>query len=83
MAALLSPWKSNPKDVLPTVERMKEISAEKDQSKRQAMMTPVENKVYLSVYQTCAKCHDIDNDPKFDLFTYWPNITHTGLKKKK
>ena len=27
----------------------------------------------------CAKCHDPDNDPHFDLFTYWPKVNHSGL----
>ena len=47
------------------------------------MLTEAENLVYLGVYQTCAKCHDIDNDPQFDLAAYWKNVAHTGLKKKK
>ena len=38
--------------------------------------------VYLRVYQVCSKCHDIDNDPHFDLAVYWPKVVHTGLKKK-
>ena len=38
--------------------------------------------MYLGVYQVCSKCHDIDNDPQFDLDAYWPKVVHTGLKKK-
>jgi hypothetical protein len=26
----------------------------------------------------CTKCHDGDNDPKFDFKTYWPQIEHKG-----
>ena len=44
-------------------------------------MTEAENRAYLGVYKTCAHCHDIDNDPKFDLTAYWPNVVHSGLKK--
>jgi hypothetical protein len=29
-----------------------------------------------SVEYTCRRCHDGDNDPKFDLATYWPKIKH-------
>jgi hypothetical protein len=25
----------------------------------------------------CAKCHDHENDPHFDLYTYWPKVYHT------
>jgi hypothetical protein len=28
----------------------------------------------------CAKCHDHENDPHFDLYTYWPKIFHTYPK---
>ncbi len=27
----------------------------------------------------CIRCHDEDNDPKFDFSTYWPQIMHNGL----
>lgn len=81
-AIVLSPWKADGKGLLPSAAKMEEMLKEKDPAKRQAMMTESENRVYLSVYQTCAHCHDIDNDPKFDLTKYWPNITHTGMKKK-
>jgi hypothetical protein len=27
--------------------------------------------------QVCRKCHDGDNDPRFDLELYWPQIRHT------
>lgn len=81
--ASLSPWKLDGKGLMPPQNKLEAMMKEKDPGKRQAMMTEAENRVYLSVYQTCAKCHDIDNDPKFDLTAYWPNIAHTGLKKVK
>jgi len=79
--ASLSPWKVNGKGQMPSVEKLNAMMKEKDPGKRQMMLDESENRVYLSVYQTCAKCHDIDNDPKFDLASYWPNVVHTGLKK--
>jgi hypothetical protein len=82
-AAILSPWKVDGKCLLPSAAKMEEMLKEKDPAKRQSMMTEAENKAYLSVYQTCAHCHDIDNDPKFDLTSYWPHVAHTGLKKAK
>jgi hypothetical protein len=82
--AILSPWKLDGKGQLPSTERLEAIAKEKDQTKRQAMMTEIENRVYLSVYQTCAKCHDLDNDPHFhELADYWPKVAHSGLKKAK
>jgi hypothetical protein len=80
-ALLLSPWKVDGKGMMPSTTKLEAMLKEKDPAKRQGMMTESENRVYLSVYQTCAKCHDIDNDPKFDLTAYWHNVAHTGLKK--
>lgn len=82
-AALLSPWKVGGKGGMPAPTKLAAMVAEKDPTKRQGMMTQDENRVYLTVYKTCATCHDIDNDPKFELAAYWPNVAHTGLKKKK
>ena len=28
----------------------------------------------------CMKCHDPENDPKFDLNKYMPKIWHSGMK---
>jgi hypothetical protein len=78
----MTPWKVGGKGHLPTVERIEAMLKEKDTVRRHEMMDPVENRTYLAVYQVCAKCHDIDNDPKFDLLTYWKDIVHTGLSKK-
>jgi hypothetical protein len=82
-AALLSPWKAGGNGLLPSVAKMAAMEKEKDPRKQESLLTPGENQVYLGVYQTCVTCHDIDNDPKFKLYTYWPQIVHTGLKKKK
>lgn len=30
----------------------------------------------------CMQCHDLDNDPKFDIWTYLPKIYHSGLKNE-
>jgi hypothetical protein len=81
-AALLSPWKTGGKGMMPSAAKLELMVKEKDPSQRQSYLTEAENTVYLSVYQMCARCHDIDNDPKFDLSVYWPNVAHTGLKKK-
>ena len=28
--------------------------------------------------KTCIACHDLDNSPKFDFDTYWPQVAHPG-----
>ena len=80
---MLSPWKAgNPKAKLPSLAKFEAMSKERDPQKRDSLLTKDERQAYQGVYQTCSKCHDMDNDPKFELFDYWKNIAHTGLKKK-
>jgi hypothetical protein len=80
--AALSPWKVKGQGAMPAVDKLEAMVKERDVAKREAMLTEAEQRVYLSVYQVCSKCHDIDNDPHFDLAVYWPKVVHTGLKKK-
>jgi hypothetical protein len=67
---------------MPAVDKLEAMVKERDVVKREAMLSDAERLVYLGVYQVCQKCHDIDNDPHFDLAAYWPKVVHTGLKKK-
>ena len=80
--ASLSPWKVQGKGMLPPPDKLAEMDKESDPTKREALLTPAEQPVFLSVFQVCARCHDIDNDPHFKLEAYWAKIAHTGLKKK-
>lgn len=82
-ALVLSPWKIDGKGMMPAASKLEEMLKEKDPAKRQGMMSEAENRAYLSVFRTCFHCHDTDNDPKFDLTAYWPNVVHTGLNKSK
>jgi hypothetical protein len=67
LRAAMSPWKTNPQDVLPLPATMqKGINA----------MNPAERAVFLSVTDMCMKCHDLDNDPNYKLDVYWPKIIH-------
>lgn len=80
--AALSPWKVNGEGAMPPVEKLEAMAKETDVTKREAILSPAENQVYLRVFEVCHKCHDLDNDPHFHLEAYWPKIVHTGLKKK-
>lgn len=80
--AALSPWKVNGQGAMPPAATLEAMVGEKDVTKREAMLGEAEQRAYLGVYKVCAKCHDMDNDPHFDLAAYWPKIAHTGLKKK-
>ena len=33
-----------------------------------------------AVSAMCMKCHDTENDPKFDFYEYMPKIYHSNMK---
>ena len=35
----------------------------------------------MRIAAVCMRCHDGDNDPKFDAWTYLPKIYHSNLKQ--
>ena len=37
--------------------------------------------VVNAVSGLCMKCHDTENDPKFDFYEYMPKVYHTGMKR--
>ena len=78
----LSPWKSKPADRLPDPETMEEIGKvrEVDRAPLTAKLTASQRKVADNVFGMCRKCHDGENDPKFDLYTYMPKVYHSNLK---
>ena len=81
-AASLSPWKAGGPGLMPTADKLAAMVAEKDPTRKEAILNGNEQRVYNAVYKACLQCHDIDNDPHFDLAAYWPKVAHTGLKKK-
>ena len=77
----LGPWKLTPEDKLPTLEFLKKM-AETPEAERGKIEIPnnIQHVVRALDGQVCRKCHDLDNDPKFDIWTYLPKIYHSGLK---
>jgi hypothetical protein len=65
--AAMSPWKAAPGDILPTPGTIQ---------KGVEGMTAHEKAIYLRVHDMCQKCHDLDNDPKFEFQKNWPLIIH-------
>lgn len=76
----LSPWKSDPKEVLPDATIMKKLLEAKTPQERNKIITPAQEKLLIRIDEVCQKCHDTDNDPHFRFEKYWPQIAHTGLK---
>jgi hypothetical protein len=78
----LSPWKQNPADKLPDAAAMEKIAKLNPVERGQVAIPAAQQRIINAVSTMCMKCHDVENDPHFDLFTYWPKIAHSGLGKK-
>jgi len=78
----LSPWKVKPSDHLPDPETMEIIGKvrEVDRGPLTEKLTASQRAVADKVFAMCRKCHDGENDPKFDLYTYMPKVYHSNLK---
>jgi hypothetical protein len=75
---LMSPWKQEAGDRLPSIETMKKLAALSLVEQRQAeqALSQSQRRTIERVASLCMKCHDHDNDPYFNLYVYWPKIAH-------
>ena len=80
LLALQSPWRRDAGDRLPDAAAMTAL-AKYAPADRGALLKPGQLRAVSGVAQTCTACHDSDNDPRFDLFTYWPRVAHPAAKK--
>ncbi len=79
----LSPWKQEKADKLPDVELMEKLAKMNPVERGQVAIPAAQMRVINAVSTACQKCHDVENDPHFDLYKYWPKIAHSGLGGKK
>lgn len=78
--ALMSPWKTRPDDKLPGLEVMKRMAATKPIDRGAVKLEGNQSQVVTAVSGMCMKCHDTENDPKFDFYEYMPKIYHSNMK---
>lgn len=81
----LMSWAAKPGDRLPNIEVFKAAAKLKSHERDQpggplAKLTADQKRMMNLVTAMCMKCHDGENDPKFDLIEYFPKIHHSGLK---
>jgi cytochrome c554/c'-like protein len=74
----LSPWKRGKPGNLPAAV-IKKMAETKLEDRGKIQIQPADQLMINLVSGMCAKCHDPDNDPHFDLYTYWPKVNHSGL----
>ncbi|CAN5598941.1 hypothetical protein BH11PLA2_BH11PLA2_48520 [soil metagenome] len=77
---LLSPWKSEDGDRLPEKAVLEAMAKLKPGEPNPAVIPANKQRVMAVVGTMCLRCHDGENDPKFDLNVYMPKIWHSGLK---
>lgn len=78
--AAMTPWKSKPEDRLPDKKTLEEIAAKSPIERGSVRLPPEQVRVMNAVRGMCMKCHDGENDPKFDFEKYFPQIHHSGFK---
>ncbi len=78
LLALQSPWRRQPGDKLPATATMKKLAEMNPLARREAeqQLPAGEQRAINAVSGMCMKCHDMDNDPHFELHKYWPKIAH-------
>lgn len=78
----LAPWKFGNKDnKLPPLKKLEEIAALPESERGKIQLDANTQRLKNTLSAMCMQCHDGDNDPKFDFWTYIPKIYHSGLKQ--
>jgi hypothetical protein len=82
LLALLSPWRVNPGDQLPPIAVMKKLAEVNlvDRNAEEQKLPRNQLAAINAVSAMCMKCHDMDNDPHFNIYKYWPKIYHPRPK---
>lgn len=79
--AMMSPWKTKPDDKLPGLEVMKRMAATTPIDRGTVKLEGNQTQVVNAVSSLCMKCHDTENDPKFDFYEYMPKVYHSNMKR--
>jgi hypothetical protein len=78
----LAPWKFGDKDnKLPDLKRLEEIATLPESERGKVQLDARTQRLKNTLTAMCMQCHDGDNDPKFDFWTYMPKVYHSGLKQ--
>lgn len=82
LLSLQSPWQQQPGDKLPSLAVMKKLAEVNliDRNKEEQKLPASEQRAINAVSAMCMKCHDMENDPHFNLYTYWPKVYHPSPK---
>lgn len=82
----LTPWRlgdddKRAEDKLPSLEELQKMAEIPEADRGKVAVKPNHQRLKNALSAMCMRCHDGDNDPKFDFWTYIPKIYHSGLKQ--
>jgi hypothetical protein len=82
LLAMQSPWRVNPEDKLPPIAVMKKLAEVNliDRNAEEQKLPRNQLAAINAVSAMCMKCHDMENDPHFNIYKYWPKIYHPRPK---
>ena len=80
LLALQSPWRADKADRLPDLTTMGVLAKLSEAAREKYPLKAGERRTAGAVSAACVSCHDTENDPNFDLFTYWPKVAHPTKK---
>ncbi len=75
-----SPWRVEKSDRLPDLTTFEKLAKLTSAERANAPLKASERRMITAVSQACTSCHDTENDPHFDLYTYWPKVFHSAKK---
>jgi len=76
----MMPWRLNKDDKLPSKEYMEKMGKLDPLERGKVEVPATQQRLVNAISGMCMKCHDGDNDPKFDFYLYMPKLYHSGLK---
>jgi len=76
----MMPWKLNAEDKLPSKEILEKFGKLDPLERGKVEVPAAQQRLVNAISGMCMKCHDGDNDPKFDFYLYMPKLYHSGLK---
>lgn len=79
LIAQLAPWKLNKDDKIDKA-LLDKMAALSEVERGRVQVPAAQRRLVNQLTTMCMQCHDLDNDPKFDIWTYLPKIYHSGLK---
>jgi hypothetical protein len=81
LLALLAPWKTDKDDKIDKA-LLDKMAATPEAERGKVQVPATQRRLINQIQGMCMQCHDLDNDPKFDIWTYLPKIYHSGLKNQ-